>query len=138
MHGTTPSTAPGRIVVRAPAKINLTLDVLGRRPDGYHALRSVMQTLELHDTLELCPAAAIRFACEAPALAGEDNLVPRAAHLLRTTTGYGGGVDITLRKRIPVDAGLGVHRDEYPGDRGETANEWRINAADVADLSNHK
>jgi 4-diphosphocytidyl-2-C-methyl-D-erythritol kinase len=107
MHGTTPSTARGRIVVRAPAKINLTLDVLGRRPDGYHALRSVMQTLELHDTLELRPAPAIRFACDAPALAGEDNLVPRAAHLLRTATGYGGGVDITLRKRIPVEAGLG-------------------------------
>ena len=107
MRSTTPSTAPGRIVVRAPAKINLTLDVLGRRPDGYHALRSVMQTLEIHDTLELRPAAAIRFACDAPALAGEDNLVLRAAHLLRTASGYGGGVDITLRKRIPIDAGLG-------------------------------
>ena len=43
-----PSAAAGRMVVRAPAKVNLTLDVLGRRPDGYHALRSVMQTLELH------------------------------------------------------------------------------------------
>jgi 4-diphosphocytidyl-2-C-methyl-D-erythritol kinase len=93
--------------VRAPAKINLTLDVLGRRPDGYHALRSVMQTLELHDTLELRPAPAIRFACDVPALAGEDNLVPRAARLLRTATGYRGGVDVTLHKRIPVDAGLG-------------------------------
>src|SRR5256714_529181 len=107
MRSTTPSTALGRIVVRAPAKINLTLDVLGRRPDGYHALRSVMQTLELHDTLELRPAPAIRFACDAPALAGEDNLVPRAARLLRTATGYAGGVDITLHKRIPIDAGLG-------------------------------
>src|SRR5437764_3199663 len=107
MRSTTPSAAPGRIVVRAPAKINLTLDVLGRRPDGYHALRSVMQTLELHDTLELRPAPAIRFACDAPALDGVDNLVPRAARLLRTATGYGGGVDVTLHKRIPVDAGLG-------------------------------
>ena len=107
MRSTTPSAAPGRLVVRAPAKINLTLDVLGRRPDGYHALRSVMQTLELHDTLELRPASAIRFACDVPALAGEDNLVPRAARLLRTATGYGGGVDITLHKRIPVNAGLG-------------------------------
>src|ERR687883_1177363 len=107
MRSTTPSAAPGRIVVRAPAKINLTLDVLGRRPDGYHALRSVMQTLDLHDTLELRPAPVIRFACDAPALAGEDNLVPRAARLLRTATGYGGGVDVTLHKRLPVDAGLG-------------------------------
>jgi 4-diphosphocytidyl-2-C-methyl-D-erythritol kinase len=107
MSSTTPSTAPGRIVVRAPAKINLTLDVLGRRPDGYHALRSVMQTLDLHDTLEVRPAPVIRFACDAPALAGENNLVLRAARLLRTATGYGGGVDVTLHKRIPVDAGLG-------------------------------
>src|SRR5919198_538885 len=107
MHGTTPSTAPGSIVVRAPAKINLTLDVLGRRPDGYHALRSVMQTLELHDTLELRPAPVIRFACDAPALAGEDNLVPRAARLLRTATGYRGGGDVTLHKRIPLHGGLG-------------------------------
>jgi 4-diphosphocytidyl-2-C-methyl-D-erythritol kinase len=107
MRSMTPSAAPGRLVVRAPAKINLTLDVLGRRPDGYHALRSVMQTLELHDTLELRPAPAIRFACDVPALAGEDNLVPRAARLLRTATGYAGGVDVTLHKRIPVNAGLG-------------------------------
>src|SRR5438309_1906497 len=102
-----PSAAAGRMVVRAPAKVNLTLDVLGRRPDGYHALRSVMQTLALHDTLALRPALAIRFACDTPALAREDNLVPRAAHLLRAATGYGGGVDITLRKRLPVEAGLG-------------------------------
>src|SRR5919204_5810280 len=107
MRSTTPSAVPGRIIVRAPAKINLTLDVLGRRPDGYHALCSVMQTLDLHDTLELCPAPVIRFTCDAPALAGEDNLVPRAARLLRMATGYRGGVDVTLHKRIPVDAGLG-------------------------------
>lgn len=95
------------IVVAAPAKINLTLDVRGRRPDGYHALRSVMQTLELHDTLELRPAPSLRFACDVPALAGSDNLVPRAARLLQVATGYAGGVHITLRKRLPVEAGLG-------------------------------
>src|SRR5437764_9561817 len=102
-----PNPAGAPLIARAPAKINLTLDVLGRRPDGYHALRSVMQALELHDTLELRAAPVIRFACDAPALAGEDNLVPRAACLLRTATGYGGGVDITLHKGIPIDAGLG-------------------------------
>ncbi len=97
------------LIVRAPAKINLTLDVLGRRLDGYHALRSVMQTLELHDTLELTGLAepAIVFECDVPALCGDANLVMRAARLLREHTGYSGGARIVLRKRIPVDAGLG-------------------------------
>ncbi len=97
------------LIVRAPAKVNLTLDVLGRRPDGYHALRSVMQTLELHDTLELTGLVepAIVFECDAPALRGDANLVMRAARLLREHTGYSGGARIVLRKRIPVDAGLG-------------------------------
>ncbi len=97
----------GALVVPAPAKINLTLEVLGRRPDGYHALRSVMQTLELHDTLELHPAPELGFDCDAPELTGEDNLVVRAARLLRAATGYAGGAAIALRKRIPVQAGLG-------------------------------
>ncbi len=97
------------LIVRAPAKINLTLDVLGRRPDGYHALRSVMQTLELHDTLELTGLTApeIVFECDVPALRGDANLVVRAARLLREHTGYSGGARIALRKRIPIDAGLG-------------------------------
>jgi 4-diphosphocytidyl-2-C-methyl-D-erythritol kinase len=100
--------APARaIVVQAPAKINLALDVLGRRPDGYHALRSVMQVLALHDTLELRPTEDLSFWCDEPSLAGEDNLVLRAARLLRETSGYRGGAALSLRKAIPVGAGLG-------------------------------
>jgi len=97
------------VIIHAPAKINLSLDVLGRRPDGYHALRSVMQTLELHDTLELSPdpTGALTLTCDAPALAGPANLAWRAADLLRQETGYDGGARLTLRKRVPVDAGLG-------------------------------
>lgn len=95
------------LVVPAPAKINLTLDILGKRSDGYHALRSAMQALDLHDTLELRRAPELRFTCAAPDLAGDDNLVPRAARLLRAETGYDGGAEIMLRKAIPVDAGLG-------------------------------
>ncbi len=97
------------LIVRAPAKVNLTLDVLGRRPDGYHALRSVMQALELHDTLELTGLVEpeIIFECDVPALRGDANLAVRAARLLRQHTGYSGGAQIILRKRIPVDAGLG-------------------------------
>jgi len=95
--------------MRAPAKINLSLDVLGRRPDGYHALRSVMQTLDVHDTLELSPdpTGALTLTCDAPALIGPTNLAWRAADLLRQETGYTDGARLTLRKRVPVDAGLG-------------------------------
>lgn len=95
------------LTMRAPAKINLTLNVLGKRPDGYHALRSVMQALDLHDTLELQSDSDLSFDCDTPALAGDGNLVVRATRLLRQETGYGGGARMTLRKRIPVDAGLG-------------------------------
>ena len=99
----------GGLILRAPAKITLSLAVLGRRPDGYHALRSVMQTLELHDILELYPdpAGDITLACDEPALAGESNLAWRAATLLRVNIGYSGGARLVLRKRIPIDAGLG-------------------------------
>lgn len=105
MSAHSPNTAP--LIVRAPAKINLTLDVLGRRTDGFHALRSVMQAVELHDTLELRPAASISLSCDDPTLESDDNLVLRAARALRDATGYAGGAAIALRKRIPVNAGLG-------------------------------
>jgi len=95
------------LIVRAPAKINLSLDVLGRRPDGYHALRSVMQALELHDSLEFYPARELTLECDAPALASASNLAWRAASLLRAEMGYDDGARMVLRKRIPVDAGLG-------------------------------
>jgi len=99
--------AGSAIILRAPAKINLSLDVLGRRPDGYHALRSVMQAIELYDTLELYPADDLALDCDAPALAGDTNLAWRAAALLRAETGHGDGARLVLRKRIPIDAGLG-------------------------------
>lgn len=97
------------LILAAPAKINLTLDVLGRRADGYHTLRSVMQTLDLHDTLELrpCTEPRLAFGCDDVALQTGDNLVVRAARLLREATGHSGGAHIQLSKRIPTEAGLG-------------------------------
>jgi 4-diphosphocytidyl-2-C-methyl-D-erythritol kinase len=96
--------------VRAYAKINLTLDVLGKRDDGYHELASVLQTVALHDTICLRPAAPgqITCACNVPELAGSDNLAVRAAELLRNDEDHGRhGVLIELRKKIPARAGLG-------------------------------
>ncbi|HEX3467644.1 MAG TPA: 4-(cytidine 5'-diphospho)-2-C-methyl-D-erythritol kinase [Candidatus Elarobacter sp.] len=87
----------------APAKINLTLEILARRDDGYHGLRSVMVPIGLADELDFAPAGAFAFACDPP-LGTSDNLVVRALDRI----GLGGApLAVTLRKRIPVGAGLG-------------------------------
>src|SRR5207253_6693160 len=96
---------------QVPAKINLTLEILGRRPDGYHNLASVVQAVSLYDTLTFTPAAgdAVVLECSDPALGAmpQANLVWRAARLLQQVRRVGRGVRITLEKRIPLAAGLG-------------------------------
>jgi 4-diphosphocytidyl-2-C-methyl-D-erythritol kinase len=91
----------------APAKINLTLDVLGKRPDGYHELETVMQTVSLGDTIELADASGIEVISEHPAVPkGPENLAYRAAALVQEHAGIKRGVRIIIKKRIPVAAGL--------------------------------
>jgi len=92
---------------RAYAKINLSLEVLGKRADGFHDLVSIMQTVSLCDFLTFAPAADIVFTCSQPELVGPSNLVVRAANLLRHTYGVSDGCAIHLEKRIPHAAGLG-------------------------------
>lgn len=101
--------------VRVPAyaKVNLRLDVLGRRADGYHELRTIFQAISLHDTLVLEtkrePGIDLRIAGN-PELSGEpaqDNLVYRAVHQLVRDMGLDHGVRAVLTKRIPVGRGLG-------------------------------
>ena len=101
-----------RVTVQAPAKVNLMLRVVGKRPDGYHDLETWMQKLELHDTvdLEIFPGSGIQFSCDEPSVpADATNLAVRAAKAFlaarRESDGY--GVRIHLTKRIPVAAGLG-------------------------------
>lgn len=96
----------------APAKINWSLEVLRIRPDGYHELRSVLQTISLHDTVTLTESDHLELAIlgDADMLADnpvESNLAYRAAVALRERTGIRRGARITLDKRIPVAAGLG-------------------------------
>jgi|688.fasta_scaffold251105_2 4-diphosphocytidyl-2-C-methyl-D-erythritol kinase len=96
--------------VTAPAKINLHLEVLGLRPDGFHELAMVMQTLDLADTLVMAPTAdgAISLRTDAEGLpTGTDNLIVRAAEQLRQRVGLPElGAAIRLEKRIPIGAGL--------------------------------
>ena len=95
----------------APAKINLTLEILARRDDGYHALRSVMVPIALADELAFAPGDRFAFACEPPSLAA-GNLVPRAFAQVGLA---GAPVAVTLRKRVPVGAGLGGGSSDAAG-----------------------
>ena len=99
--------------VHAPAKINLSLRVLGTRADGYHELRTVFQSIDLHDTLtfEHVPGP-FTLVCDDPALPCDDtNLAWRAAEAIARAAGGGSGaprdIAVRLEKRIPMQAGLG-------------------------------
>ncbi|TAN38765.1 MAG: 4-(cytidine 5'-diphospho)-2-C-methyl-D-erythritol kinase [Nitrospirae bacterium] len=94
------------MILKAPAKVNWFLLVRDKRVDGYHDIVSLMQKVSLYDTLTLTPADDIVLTSDLD-LPAEDNLVVRAANLLREHSGYTGGVMIDLRKEIPSGAGLG-------------------------------
>jgi 4-diphosphocytidyl-2-C-methyl-D-erythritol kinase len=108
-HAQRAQTSGDVCFVRAYAKINLTLDVLGYRADGYHDLATVMQTVDLYDTI--CLSATednrVQLVCTKPELSNDDNLAARAAHLVRQRLAIRQGVLIELHKRIPMAAGLG-------------------------------
>ncbi|WP_192037184.1 4-(cytidine 5'-diphospho)-2-C-methyl-D-erythritol kinase [Halomonas sp. YLGW01] len=104
----TPTTGT-TLSLPAPAKLNRLLHITGRRADGYHELQTLFQFLDVGDTLHftLRDDEAIRLT---PALAGvadDDNLVVRAARLLKAETGCRRGIDIHLDKRLPMGGGLG-------------------------------
>ena len=98
------------LTVCSPAKINLHLEVLGLRPDGFHELAMVMQTIDLMDLLRMAPSADGRIVlhCDRADLPTDgSNLIVRAAELLRARSGLPElGAVIHLRKRIPIGAGL--------------------------------
>ncbi len=95
-----------KLVLPAYAKLNLTLDVLGRRDDGYHEIASVMQTISMHDLLAIERAPAWSFEATGLSITGE-NLVVKAARLLEALAGRPLPLRVRLHKRIPIGAGLG-------------------------------
>lgn len=97
------------LIVRTPAKLNLFLEILGKRPDEFHELATAMVAISLFDTLEFQPEpqGVLRFTCSDVRLpTGPDNLVVKAATALMAEVGHAGGVSIHLIKRIPSQAGL--------------------------------
>ena len=97
-----------RARVRALAKINLDLRVLGKRPDGFHELRTVFQTISLADSIDIAFTPGRKTSIELQDSLGiADNLVTHAARLVLETSRAAGRVEMQLRKRIPMGAGLG-------------------------------
>jgi 4-diphosphocytidyl-2-C-methyl-D-erythritol kinase len=91
------------------AKINLHLKVLGKRPDGYHDLRMIMTRISLHDDIRIILRdKGITLSCDDPHVpSGEDNIAWRAARDFMEKTGFNRGVEIDIRKMIPMGGGLG-------------------------------
>lgn len=96
----------GRVRVRVPAKINLFLEVLGRRPDGYHELVTVMHPIDIVDDLACRPSAQTRVRGDLEEL-GEKNLIVKAVRAMQKFAGTRRGMDVRLTKRIPTGAGMG-------------------------------
>jgi 4-diphosphocytidyl-2-C-methyl-D-erythritol kinase len=123
-----PTPDPSVLRTFAPAKINWTLEVLGKRPDGYHEIRSVMQTISLSDEVEMRPAGAFSLAIwgdEAGGLTARDNLVTRAVRSFpdRDRTHP---VSVRLRKSIPAAAGLGGGSSDAAAALRILAKHWSL------------
>ena len=122
------------VVVWAPAKINLFLEILGKRPDGYHEIATLMVAIRLYDTLVFKedPAGAISLTCNQSKLStGPDNLIVRAADLLREYTGCKQGANIRLVKRIPLSAGLAGGSTDAAATLAGLNELWRLGLDNV-------
>ncbi len=96
------------LCIRSFSKVNLVLAILSRRTDGFHEIRTVLQSIDLCDELEFRPSKLIELECEnLPGVPIEENLVWRAAAALAAAVSEKRGVSIILRKKIPVGSGLG-------------------------------
>jgi len=95
------------LTIKASAKLNLTLEVLGKRPDGYHEIRSVVQTIDLYDRLHFQTGNQTEFKSGMPEWIAEKSLVSKATGLFREATGCPEGVNIEVDKHIPLLSGLG-------------------------------
>lgn len=125
---------PAALALQAPAKVNLFLEVLGKRPDGYHDLETLLVAVDLVDTLEFWPdeSGALTLTCDAPGLTtGPDNLVLRAADRLKRHANYPGGAAIHLAKRIPMQAGLGGGSSDAAATLKGLNRVWSLGVADA-------
>jgi 4-diphosphocytidyl-2-C-methyl-D-erythritol kinase len=128
------------IAVFAPAKVNLTLHVTGRRADGYHELDSLVAFADIGDRLHVMPAADLSLTVAGPqagnlAALGEDNLVLRAARHLAARAGVAAGARLHLEKNLPVAAGLGGGSSDAAAALKALAALWRLPAESAAQVA---
>ena len=127
--------------LRAFAKINLGLKLLRKRPDGYHEIRTVYQTIAFHDRLEVTLRRAgkgVVVECDRPLLSGRRNLVHQACELWRRARKFSGEIRVNLKKRIPLGSGLGgassdaaaalLGLERLTGDGMDLASRWELAA----------
>ena len=116
--------------VKAYAKVNFTLEVLGSRSDSYHEVRTVLQTIDLADTLQFSPGPRLRLESTSSEVETDDNLVLKAANALRRATGCGKGANISLEKRIPIAAGLGGGSSDAAATLMGLSDLWELDISD--------
>ena len=135
-----------RLLIQTPAKLNLYLEVLGRRADGFHELLTLIMSVRLYDTLRFRdePAGQISLRCRGTSAVstetiptGEDNLALQAARLLKEHTGVERGAAIELWKRIPSAAGLGGGSSDAAATLVGLNRLWSLNlsSAELAGLA---
>lgn len=126
------------LTVKARAKINIYLRVVGKLPDNFHELETLFQELELADIITIRPADELRLTVHNASLpANEDNLVIKAAALLRNRYHIQKGADITLEKNIPVAAGLGGGSSDAAATLSALAKFWSlpVNEKELIDMA---
>ena len=130
--------------LRSPAKINWTMDVLGKRNDGYHEVRTILQTIALSDTVAVSPADDIEIVVTGETgdlldQPQEDNLAYQAASALREDAGITSGARIELHKRIPVATGLGGGSSNAAATLRALRKLWRLSLAeqDLTRIGSH-
>lgn len=122
------------LTVLAPAKLNLTLEVLAKRQDGFHEVRSVIQTINLGDSLSFQSGQNIEFKSNLPDWMARESLVSRAVSLLQQVTGCSKGVTIGVKKRIPLLSGLGGDSSDAAATLRGLNYLWGLNLS-LAELS---
>jgi 4-diphosphocytidyl-2-C-methyl-D-erythritol kinase len=126
------------VILMAPAKVNLTLEVVGSRPDGYHELASVFATVDLCDRVRVAPWRALDVKI-APAVGASpgDDLASRAVRALAEASGRPALAHVRVRKRIPVASGLGGGSSDAGAVLRGLSRAWRLNGIDLVPVAAH-
>ena len=123
--------------INAYAKLNLAFEVLGKRADGYHEVKTIMQSVGLSDLLTIEPWPTLRVECDSPELSGEANLVWKAAESLARIRGIQPRANIRVQKRIPIAMGLGGGSSNAAATLRALNNLWELSAStkDLAEIA---